>query len=938
MSAITPRPALYDNPYEKHSNGRRDDRMVKEDIHDYAENATVHGIAYVLERHAVIFSKIFWLLVFLTLVGGALFTIIKAYLNWQDDPVVTTVSKTGLPIQEIDFPSITICGLGSVDKSLEQVLYRQAVKYLVEQKAVSWDDIPAYQEDVTDAAELLNNHSAIVDFMADEYPGLQLNPGDIAPLLSSKEPDRVLDSNLALAGGQYNECQDLLIDDAAYNYSTTPGYNYGGGGSTGGYYTGGYNYGRKKRSFAEAGQINWRSRKRRNAEAEATTTSAPFNSTSLCGSAVFSNATEYCYKYWGKYEREIATKVCGNSNGDLLDLYDDQTLNAFLDLFKKNNFPKLEDGLTFWTTVRRDVVDIDQRFETSQFYILEDYPIEHLTLGEVNDTSQQCFVLEYKKDTQTFEGRQSDCSSSHGTFCESYPDIKVDCPAFGSTTEAPTTSQGTTQTLAEGETTTPTPDWENTKVDKLLNPRSKKNADKELMKAKKRFKESFSILDITSMYDNLFELLWYSQLPCFDVRNYSSIYPGERSLLKQCAWKGQTMSCSAIFDKFPTDRGMCCTFNMKNADNIFKEGRFVDAVTDLQDQDRDKSFVSSKRPKWFDKYDEPQSQRGVEKGLRLVLDAHTDQVSSSSVLEDFQGFIAVVNSQDSYPLTRQNSIRIMPGHDTLVALNAEKIVADGDIKSIDHTKRFCYFPDEYQLKLHLNYSQASCILECEMQFAQETLLKIDPKAKNCTPWYLPSIGETVRMCDPWKAVDFTQAMESTRGSDCEHCLPDCEGTLYSQTTTAVPFRRCDNKNLGVSRMCNMQDADVAQPPIFGHQVYQEYVDEGAGNMEGMPRYIKQRFRILNSNRVFTFNDIFSISNNMSYDAYEKDIATVEFFFQSPTVFQYHRKARMGPLDFVSQVGGLLGLFIGFSIASGIEVLYWLIYRIPCRVKKRSNDD
>ena len=138
-------------------------------------------------------------------------------------------------------------------------------------------------------------------------------------------------------------------------------------------------------------------------------------------------------------------------------------------------------------------------------------------------------------------------------------------------------------------------------------------------------------------------------------------------------------------------------------------------------------------------------------------------------------------------------------------------------------------------------------------------------------------------------------------------------------------------------MCNMQDADVAQPPIFGHQVYEEYIRNGAVDMNGMPIYIKQRFRVLDSWRIFSFDDIFSISNNETYDAYEKDIATVEFFFQNPTVFEYHRKARMGPLDFVSQVGGLLGLFIGFSLGSGIEVLYWLFYRIPCRVKRRVNN-
>ena len=38
---------------------------------------------------------------------------------------------------------------------------------------------------------------------------------------------------------------------------------------------------------------------------------------------------------------------------------------------------------------------------------------------------------------------------------------------------------------------------------------------------------------------------------------------GEHSMLKKCFWKGRRLDCAAIFTVFPTDRGMCCTFNMK---------------------------------------------------------------------------------------------------------------------------------------------------------------------------------------------------------------------------------------------------------------------------------------------------------------------------------------------------------------------------------------
>jgi hypothetical protein len=38
---------------------------------------------------------------------------------------------------------------------------------------------------------------------------------------------------------------------------------------------------------------------------------------------------------------------------------------------------------------------------------------------------------------------------------------------------------------------------------------------------KKFIREQFSKIDIQKAYPNLFHLLWYSQLPCFDVKGFS---------------------------------------------------------------------------------------------------------------------------------------------------------------------------------------------------------------------------------------------------------------------------------------------------------------------------------------------------------------------------------------------------------------------------------
>ena len=43
--------------------------------------------------------------------------------------------------------------------------------------------------------------------------------------------------------------------------------------------------------------------------------------------------------------------------------------------------------------------------------------------------------------------------------------------------------------------------------------------------------------------------------------------------------------------------------------------------------------------------------------------------------------------------------------------------------------------------------------------------------------------------------------------------------------------------------------------------------------------------------------------------------------------EYEKTRRMSGSDFLSNVGGLCGLCLGFSLMSGVEILYWIVIRI-----------
>ena len=110
--------------------------------------------------------------------------------------------------------------------------------------------------------------------------------------------------------------------------------------------------------------------------------------------------------------------------------------------------------------------------------------------------------------------------------------------------------------------------------------------------------------------------------------------------------------------------------------------------------------------------------------------------------------------------------------------------------------------------------------------------------------------------------------------------------------------------MGVSFLCNFEEqiqGQQIQPPIWGQNVLEQYLDE----INEVPAYLESL--VNNSNKRFfadnqgSANQVFSAANvdinefgekvPKSYDAYEKDIAMVTFFFETNTVFEYSRDQR-----------------------------------------------
>ena len=493
-------------------------------------------------------------------------------------------------------------------------------------------------------------------------------------------------------------------------------------------------------------------------------------------------------------------------------------------------------------------------------------------------------------------------------------------------------------------------------IDVLMNPKERNERQRLKNESMLRYDEQFGSLDMDKSYNALFELLWYSQMPCFDVKDLTSKAKDELSFLKRCFWKERLISCHEIFEQRPTDQGMCCSFNMKKADQVLKTGRYTEAISARQSRDTESAFETKAVPPCYKDNQEPIPEAGRNKGLTLIIDGHSNKVSAGTVKENFNGFTTLVDDKHKFPLLSVTSLISRPGYESNIKVDAIKLEAKNEVRKYAPVRRNCYFPDEYKLKIHQKYSQFNCIFECKAEFASKCLSTCDElgqectcddvdtinnmtleKTKSCVPWYYPTNPKGFQtFCDPWDTEKFLQVIKNEiPKKQCQYCLPDCNTTKYETSIAYAELRGCDRTNLGgTSMLCSLVDGQFNPTPWMAtaqkdfknaNLTIPWYLNTNSSQISktaDFMRFPNQRLRIPEEREKSNLIFFSELEGEQTYDAFKKDIGIVNIFFSDEKILRYMTANTMSDLDFLSQIGGSLGLSMGVSIISVIEIIYW----------------
>ena len=441
--------------------------------------------------------------------------------------------------------------------------------------------------------------------------------------------------------------------------------------------------------------------------------------------------------------------------------------------------------------------------------------------------------------------------------------------------------------------------------------------------------EVFKRIDMIKSYEGIFSSLWYGASPCGGIQGitttgkylpdfeYAQLNSLDRSFLKFCSWKGIPIECAAIFKTIPTDSGVCCAFNMKSAEEIYRGKMYTNIVKTLQEYETNYSASDTTLPNWYTSFGEPNSFAGRKKGLFVMLDGHSDLLANTSLQLDYLSIGGLISFTGSFPYMAEEGIEIKPGHHNIISLNALRVDADDSMRSLDPISRNCRFYDEASsLKIYKNYTYSNCLFECGILKAYEV--------HKCIPWYFPFYDDTFQICNPWVTKEFLDYMSSTTSESCIECLPECSSTMFDSSITTIPFSRCDYTNKEMSLFCNF--SSYMSKPLPKKYISQLRATEVTPPPEPQSIFTNCQKNIRSYD---PSNKIFFINNPTIYDAFDTDIATVDIYFRKSSVLQMGRQSKMSWIDYLANVGGLLGLVLGMGFVSFIE-LVWFSVRVLAR--------
>lgn len=357
--------------------------------------------------------------------------------------------------------------------------------------------------------------------------------------------------------------------------------------------------------------------------------------------------------------------------------------------------------------------------------------------------------------------------------------------------------------------------------------------------------------------------------------------PNFRRYFYYCKWFSHFGECDELFTKTYTEEGICFTFNGLNASDLYRENTFQYQKLGFENTAK-YSFTLNRTLSWtLEKgYDADKSVRtyparvlsaGTRAGLFIALQSFKQEVDYAC-RGPVQGFKVLLHSPNDVPLVSKQFIRIPMGKEILIAVKPNMITTSSGISEYHPHRRQCFLNGERYLKFFKIYTQNNCELECLTNFTYNKCGCV--KFSMPRTLDMPVCGEDKIYCydraeDDLLFKEFSEGLKTTdfnyRGETECNCMPACTSLVYNTEISQANFDLEDMLN-------------------------------AAGDTE-----FQQEFP-------------------------GSQMSRLSIYFKENQFITSKRSELYGITDFLANCGGIFGLFMGFSILSMVEMLYYASLR------------
>ncbi|XP_067633200.1 pickpocket protein 28 [Eurosta solidaginis] len=342
-------------------------------------------------------------------------------------------------------------------------------------------------------------------------------------------------------------------------------------------------------------------------------------------------------------------------------------------------------------------------------------------------------------------------------------------------------------------------------------------------------------------------------------------------MLLSCSYGADGGNCSDLFQEIISDEGFCCVFNIL-------QPNFLLTRSTVRTSNMRKPNKARKPIDWNPETGYPSdlppkytpraaSGTGVTMGLSLVLDSALDEYYCSTT--NGPGFKVGIHSPIESTSIKETAYVFPVGYETRVRIEVVSSEATENLRTMPREDRQCLFNGEENLLFYAHYSRRNCESECQVKFIYEQC--------KCQPFNLPLIYENATICGVQQVRCVQKVddlwMKGTSGGDVcwDRCLPPCFDLSYKADATMSPLRQFD----------------YLTPP--------------------------------------------SILRNMSMDYVNKHVAVLHFYYRESVFHGNVKNVYVGFTEFLSNTGGIMGLFLGFSFISVAEIIYFAFMRPICEL-------